>query len=244
MNYIWKNIKSAPIMSKKKVVVLSGAGMSAESGLNTFRDQGGLWEKHRIEDVATPSAWAKNPEGVLEFYNMRYLQLQEASPNSAHYALAELDSIFETTIVTQNVDDLHERGGSENIIHLHGSLNTCKSSVNDNYVIPMPVNGLKMGDKCPEGFQLRPNIVWFGEMVPNMDRAETAVSEADVLIIIGTSLNVYPAAGLAYITKPECQIILVDPNEVAVSFPKEILHIKKPATQAMPVLFKLLNISS
>jgi NAD-dependent deacetylase len=244
MNYIWKNIKSAPIMSKKKVVVFSGAGMSAESGLNTFREQGGLWEKHRIEDVATPSAWAKNPQLVLDFYNMRYRQLRKASPNSAHYALAELDSVFETTIVRQNVDDLHERAGSKKILHLHGSLTTCRSSGNESYVIPMPANGLKMEDHCPEEFQLRPNIVWFGEMVPNMQRAESIVQDADILIIIGTSLNVYPAAGLAYITKPECQIILIDPNETAVQLPKEILHIKKPATQAMPVLFKILNINS
>lgn len=231
-------------MSKKKVVLLSGAGISAESGLNTFRDQGGLWENHRIEDVATPDAWAKNPQLVLEFYNMRYKQLAEVNPNSAHLALAHLDSIFDTSIVTQNVDDLHERGGSKKIIHLHGSLTTAKSSGNDNYIIPMPIDGLKIGDLCPEGFQLRPNIVWFGEMVPNMQLAETIVKETDTLIIIGTSLNVYPAAGLAYMTRPECQIILIDPNDLQVSFPKEILHIKKPATQAMPVLFDILNISS
>lgn len=229
---------------KKKVAVLTGAGISAESGLNTFRDQGGLWENHRIEDVATPTAWAKNPELVMEFYNMRYRQLRDVSPNDAHFALAKLDSVFDMTIITQNVDDLHERGGSKNILHLHGSLTTCKSSGNDNYITDMPIDGLKTGDKCPEGFQLRPNIVWFGEMVPNMQIAESIVRESDILIIIGTSLNVYPAAGLAYISKDNCQIILIDPNEVQVQFPKEILHIKKPATQAMPVLNKVLNITT
>ncbi len=228
-------------MSKKKIVILSGAGMSAESGLHTFRDSGGLWEKYRIEDVATPEAWAKNPDLVLKFYNARHAQLINVVPNAAHIALVALESKYDVEIITQNVDDLHERAGSSNILHLHGSLTTCRSSGNQNYIQPMPNGGLNLGDFCPDGHQLRPNIVWFGEMVPNIELAVPKVAEADILIIIGTSLNVYPAAGLVTYARPGTQTILIDPAEVAVH--TGITYIKKPATQALPALFDILGIT-
>lgn len=228
-------------MSKKKLVILTGAGMSAESGLHTFRDSDGLWEKYRIEDVATPEAWLKNPALVLEFYNARFEQLKTVEPNHAHRSLVELESTYEVDIITQNVDDLHEHAGSQNILHLHGSLTTCKSSFDETYITDMPKNGLAIGDLCPNGHQLRPNIVWFGEMVPNIELAMPKVQEANILLIIGTSLNVYPAASLVSYASSNTQIILIDP--VDVSIPIKITHIKKPATQAMQVLFKILGIT-
>ncbi len=196
----------------KHLVVLTGAGVSAESGLATFRDSGGLWEGHRVEDVATPDAWHRNPALVLEFYNQRRKSALNATPNDAHRILAELESKFKVTIVTQNVDDLHERAGSSHVIHLHGKLFESRSTLDPSLVYP--VNGweLKLGDRCIRGSQLRPNIVWFGEMVPMMEVAADVASLADIFLIVGTSLVVYPAAGLVDIVPRNVPKYLIDPK--------------------------------
>lgn len=224
-------------MEKKKLIVFSGAGMSAESGIDTFRDSGGLWEKHRIEDVATPEAFMRNPKKVLDFYNMRLKQLQTVEPNKAHLAIARLEeeTTYDVSVITQNVDDLHERAGSSKVYHLHGELTKCKSSGNESHVIDMPMEGLKVGDLCPSGYQLRPNIVWFGEMVPAMDVAIDIVTKADILIVIGTSLNVYPAAGLAQMAPRHADVYLIDPGTFDF-LADNVIHIRKKATEGMKYL--------
>lgn len=179
----------------KKIVVLTGAGISAESGIQTFRDAGGLWEGHDVRDVASPDGWARNPLLVLDFYNQRRRQLLEVAPNPAHRALVELESRYEVHIVTQNVDDLHERGGSTNVLHLHGELRKVRSSVHEKLVYDWDKD-VNWGDTCERGAQLRPHIVWFGEAVPMMDRAIELASQADIFLVVGTSMQVYPAAGL------------------------------------------------
>lgn len=196
----------------KKLIVFSGAGMSAESGLNTFRDNNGLWENHRVEDVATPQAWQKNPEQVLRFYNQRRKQLNKAKPNKAHLAIAELQGKYNVFVITQNVDDLHEQAGSENVLHLHGELKKSQSSINPKLVYPIKGDDLNMGDVCELGSQLRPHVVWFGEAVPNMEKAYRLTSDADILIVIGTSLNVYPAAGLIHFVPSSAEKFLIDPK--------------------------------
>jgi len=196
----------------KKLVVLTGAGISAESGLATFRDAGGLWEGHRIEDVATPEAWNKDPARVLEFYNQRRKAALGAKPNVAHEILVELEKRFQITVITQNVDDLHERAGSSNIIHLHGKLFESRSTLDPTLVYPISGWELKLGDCCERGSQLRPNIVWFGEMVPMMDVAAEVVAACDILLVVGTSLVVYPAAGLVDVVAPEVPVFIVDPR--------------------------------
>lgn len=194
----------------KKLVVLSGAGISAESGISTFRDANGLWENHRIEDVASPEGFAQDPGLVLNFYNMRRRQLHTVKPNEAHYILAELERFFDVNIITQNVDDLHERAGSSNVLHLHGELLKARP-VNSDTIIPWEGDILP-GDTDAEGNQLRPHIVWFGEMVPAMEEAERLASGADIFLIIGTSMQVYPAAGLIHCVPPGCEIFVIDPN--------------------------------
>jgi NAD-dependent deacetylase len=228
-------------MDKKKVVIFSGAGMSAESGIDTFRDNGGLWENHKIEDVATPDAFRRDPKKVLDFYNMRFKQLQTVKPNDAHLAIAKLEANQEyyVSVITQNVDDLHERAGSTRVYHLHGELTKCRSSGNEDYVIEMPSEGIKYGDLCPSGYQLRPHVVWFGEMVPAMDVAIDIVLQADILVVIGTSLNVYPAAGLAQMAPPHASVFLIDPGTFESLDPK-IKHIKKPATAGFKELLGIL----
>ena len=195
----------------KNFVVFTGAGISAESGLGTFRDSGGLWDNYKIEDVATPEAFQKNPGLVLEFYNIRRRQLLNATPNDAHYALNKLQENFNLQIITQNIDDLHERSGSNNVLHLHGKLMESKSVIDD-IVYKIDGSELVLGDLCPNGGQLRPNVVWFGEAVPMMDKAIEIVKTADIFIIVGTSLNVYPAASLIHYTSNSCQKYIVDPN--------------------------------
>ena len=197
---------------KKKLVVLTGAGISAESGIATFRDSGGLWEGHRVEDVATPEGWHKNPELVLEFYNQRRKRGLEAVPNRGHEILVELEKDFDVTIVTQNVDNLHERAGSKHVIHLHGSLFESRSTEDETLIYPIQGWELKLGDKCSKGSQLRPNIVWFGEMVPMMDIAAHHASHADIFLIVGTSMVVYPAAGLIHYVPVESPKFVVDPK--------------------------------
>jgi len=196
---------------KKKIVVLTGAGISAESGIKTFRDSDGLWENHRIEDVATPEGWAANPELVLQFYNQRRAQLFDVQPNEGHKALAALEKNFDVHIVTQNVDDLHERAGSTRVLHLHGELRRSRSERYADLVYPCE-GDIKRGDKCERGFQLRPHIVWFGEAVPMLEPAAALAARADIFIIVGTSLQVYPAASLMVYANPAIPFYYVDPR--------------------------------
>ena len=228
-------------MSKlRKIVVFTGAGISAESGISTFRDSGGLWEKYDIRDVATPEAWQRNPNLVLEFYNQRRKQVLEVLPNAAHSALVELEKKFQVQIITQNVDDLHERAGSKNVVHLHGEIRKSRSTRNPELVYNIKGWELKAGDKCAEGSQLRPHIVWFGEMVPEMDIATDISAEADIFLIIGTSLNVYPAAVLVHSTRKDCPIYLVDPNEVNNPGISNLVFIKETAGLGVPALVEKL----
>lgn len=199
-------------MNNKKLVVLTGAGISAESGLATFRDSGGLWEGYRVEDVATPEAWRRNPELVLEFYNQRRKSALAAKPNRGHEILAELQNDFDVTVITQNVDDLHERAGSEKVIHLHGSLFESRSTLDPSLIYKINGWELKMGEKCERGSQLRPNIVWFGEMVAMMEVAAFETSLADIFLVVGTSMVVYPAAGLIHEVPREVPKYIVDPK--------------------------------
>ncbi len=196
---------------KRKIVFLTGAGVSAESGINTFRDSNGLWENHNVMDVASIQGWSRNKELVLEFYNQRRRQLKDVEPNLAHKIIAELEGDFDVTIITQNVDNLHERGGSTNVIHLHGELTKMCSSYNKEKGVMLCEGDINLGDKHEDGSQLRPYIVWFGEDVPKISMAADIVETADILVVIGTSLNVYPAAGLIeYSTAKE--LYLIDPN--------------------------------
>ncbi|AWW33333.1 NAD-dependent deacylase [Echinicola strongylocentroti] len=197
-------------MAKKKLVVLTGAGISAESGIKTFRDSNGLWEGHDVMEVATQEGWQKNKELVLDFYNQRRKQAMEVKPNGAHYGLAKLEKDFDVTIVTQNVDNLHERAGSSNVIHLHGELFKSQSTFDPSLIYDVDHWEIKIGDKCEKGSQLRPFIVWFGEMVPMMDTATRAAQEADIFAVIGTSMLVYPAAGLIQYTSKDIPKYIID----------------------------------
>jgi NAD-dependent deacetylase len=195
----------------KQIVVLTGAGISAESGIQTFRDANGLWENHRIEDVATPEAWRRNRALVLEFYNRRRQQLKLVTPNDAHVALVKLESRHNVQIITQNVDDLHERAGSKRVLHLHGELMKARSTADERLVYPWK-NDIREGDHCEKGSQLRPHIVWFGETVPMLEMAAQLVAEAETVLIIGASMQVYPAAGLVSYAPPFAEVFYVDPN--------------------------------
>ncbi len=223
-------------MPKKKLVVFSGAGISAESGIRTFRDSGGLWEQFRIEDVATPEAWKKNQALVLEFYNQRRKQVMEAQPNAAHKLIADLQNDFEVQVVTQNVDDLHERAGSKKVLHLHGEIMKARSSVDENLIYPLSSYELKAGDLCEKGSQLRPHIVWFGELVKEMEHANYLASQSDLFIVIGTSLNVYPAAGIINFVLPSVPKWLVDPVEFDLEYIKGLKQISKTAVNSVPDL--------
>ena len=217
-------------MSKKRIVVLTGAGVSAESGIKTFRDSGGLWEEYDIMEVATPEAWERNRDLVMEFYNQRRKQLYEVEPNDAHYALAELEKHYDVHIITQNVDDLHERAGSSQVMHLHGELKKVRSSVDENLVYDLEGWELIPGDTCELGSQLRPHIVWFGEPVPMIPAAADLSNTADVYIIIGTSLNVYPAASLVNYVRPDVPVYLIDPSEVSVGHIPGVRVIREKAS--------------
>jgi NAD-dependent deacetylase len=220
----------------KKIVVLTGAGISAESGIRTFRDSDGLWEEHRIEDVATYDAWQRNPDLVLDFYNQRRKQLYEVKPNAGHLALVELEKKFDVCIITQNVDDLHEQAGSTRVIHLHGELKKVRSTIDDSLVYTLNGWELKKGDLCEKGSQLRPHIVWFGEAVPMIETAIEISSKADILIVIGTSLNVYPAAGLVYYIKNGTPVYLIDPHAEMLSGVKNLTVFREPAGSGVPRL--------
>ncbi|WP_116109248.1 SIR2 family NAD-dependent protein deacylase [Lewinella sp. IMCC34191] len=230
-------------MSKPHVVVLSGAGISAESGLRTFRDSNGLWEEHRVEDVATPEAFARDPELVMRFYNLRRAQLLEATPNPGHRRIAELEKDYRVTVITQNVDDLHERGGSTNVLHLHGELTKVRSVHREDGEIPW-TGDLAIGDLDEEGNQLRPHIVWFGEAVPMIERAVEEIATADAVIIVGTSLQVYPAAGLVGYAPDDAPVLYIDPNP-AVSYElrarKDVHVIEMGGSEGMAVATDLLR---
>jgi NAD-dependent deacetylase len=225
----------------KKLVALTGAGMSAESGLRTFRDMGGLWEQYDVTEVASIEGWRKNPKLVLEFYNERRRQLRDAQPNGGHLALAALESEYEVSIITQNVDNLHERAGSSNVMHLHGELTKVRSSLIEDDVRDIGYEDLNWGDCCKYGHQLRPHIVWFGEAVPLFEKAAEITAEADILIVIGTSLNVYPAASLIDYIKPSTPVFLIDPNEVYVNRRHNVAVIKESASVGVPRLRELLH---
>ncbi|MEB8329422.1 NAD-dependent deacylase [Flavobacteriaceae bacterium KMM 6897] len=221
---------------KKKVVVLTGAGVSAESGINTFRDSDGLWEGHDVQEVATPQGYANNPTLVLNFYNQRRKQLFDVTPNDAHKALVQLEELYDVTIITQNVDDLHERAGSTRIIHLHGELLKVRSSIDPNLIIDWKTD-LQLGDTCRKGSQLRPHIVWFGEEVPMMDRAIEITQEADILMIIGTSMQVYPAASLVHFAPAHASIYFIDPKpNMSPSAFENLIIIQKTAVIGVPTV--------
>lgn len=230
-------------MKKKKLVVLTGAGISAESGIKTFRDAGGLWEGHDVMEVASPEGWHKNKELVLDFYNQRRRQLHEVQPNVGHYTLAKLESDFDVHIITQNVDNLHEQAGSSKVLHLHGELLKVRSTKNPNYIVDWR-HDLILGDVDEDGFQLRPHIVWFGEAVPALEEAVAITQQADYFAVVGTSLQVYPAAGLLHYTNYNIPIFYIDPNPATIydlSNPLEV--IAKNATEGVPILRKkLLNL--
>lgn len=231
-----------------RIVVLSGAGMSAESGISTFRDNGGLWDQYNVEDVATPEGWMRNPQLVTDFYNVRRKQLLEVEPCLGHELVAKLEDEHAVTVITQNVDNLHERAGSSYIIHLHGELMKVTSSISPNdsqYVKTLDEEHLevKIGDLADDGSQFRPFIVWFGESVPEIEKAAEECAKAEMLIVIGTSLNVYPAAGLTRCVAPGTPIYLIDPNPVTWNSNEKVHHIVKGASEGMKELFSILNIS-
>ena len=233
---------------KKKLVVLTGAGVSAESGISTFRTNNGLWENHKVEDVASIEGWYRNPQLVLDFYNERRLQLGTVKPNAAHYAIAELETEWDVTVVTQNVDNLHERAGSTRVFHLHGQLtkvrpeNCCNEmdGFDESAVFDIGYDVINLGDLAPNGAQLRPHIVWFGEPVPYINAAIDHVENADVLLIVGTSLQVYPAAGLYAYAKADTPIYIIDPADVSVRDGR-LTHIKDVATSGMETFKNILK---
>lgn len=227
-------------MKKKNLVVLTGAGISAESGIRTFRDSGGLWEGYSVEEVASPEGWRSNYELVLEFYNARRKNVRDAKPNKAHFGLAHLEENYNVTIITQNIDDLHERAGSSRVVHLHGEIFKAQSTINPNLIIDLGDKDINRGDQCELGSQLRPFIVWFGEAVPKIDEASNLVSKADILIIIGTSMIVYPAAGLLEYALDKIPIYFIDPKIPNYNSAKRITYIQKNATEGVPFLVKKL----
>lgn len=218
----------------KKIVVLTGAGISAESGISTFRDSDGLWEHYRVEDVATHEAYVRNPELVLDFYNQRRRQLFNAKPNEAHRQLVRLEERYDVQIVTQNIDDLHERAGSHHVLHLHGELTKARSDKDDSLIVEIGDRDIHIGDRAPDGAQLRPHIVWFGEAVPNIEPAAALCEEADIFVVVGTSMAVYPAAGLIHYVPRSTPCYVVDPKEVPVS--RQVTFIKEVATRGVTQL--------
>lgn len=221
---------------KPKLVAFTGAGISAESGIKTFRDSGGLWEEFDINEVATPQAWEKNKSLVLDFYNKRRKQVLEAKPNSAHYALIELEKKFDVQIITQNIDDLHERAGSKKVLHLHGEITKSRSTVDPSLIYTIKGNEIKLGDKCEKGSQLRPHIVWFGEMVPLMDTANLIAEKADIFIVVGTSMAVYPAAGIIDFSPQHIPKYLIDPSDIKVNGISNLHIIKEKASIGLSTL--------
>ncbi|HUS86683.1 MAG TPA: NAD-dependent deacylase [Bacteroidales bacterium] len=224
----------------EKLVILSGSGMSAESGIRTFRESGGLWEEYDIYEVATPQAWDRDPELVQRFYNARRKQLYECEPNNGHRGLAALENYFDTYVITQNVDDLHERAGSTQVLHLHGELKKARSTTDPGLIYDIDGWELKMGDKCEKGSQLRPHIVWFGEPVPAMEGAAWLAASADIFVVVGTSLNVYPAAGLIGYAPSRASLWLIDPNDVQIPLDRHVEVIKEKAGNGVEILTRRL----
>lgn len=237
-NLIYLTTKS--VMAKKKLVVLTGAGISAESGLKTFRDSDGLWEGYDVHEVATPRGWKKNPQLVLDFYNMRRRDVAKAEPNAAHKALAELEKDFDVHIITQNIDDLHERAGSTQVLHLHGEIFKMRSEQNEGLVYEIR-GDINLGDVADDKAQLRPHIVWFEEPVPMIELAAEIASEADIFVVIGTSLVVYPAAGLVHYVAPFVPKFIIDKNIPETPFLRNLKVIEKPATEGVKELSKMLE---
>lgn len=226
-------------MTKPNLVVLTGAGISAESGLKTFRDSDGLWEGYNVYEVASPQGWVNNPRLILDFYNQRRADVQQAKPNAAHLGLAHLEKDYNLTIITQNIDDLHERAGSSQVIHLHGEINKMRSSANEELIYPYEKD-ISIGDIAEDGSQLRPHVVWFGEDVPMISRAAVIVEKADILAIIGTSLNVYPAAGLVSFLHEGVPIYVIDKKIPAIPYGLKIMAIEENATAGVATLIRLL----
>jgi len=224
----------------RKLVILTGAGMSAESGIKTFREAGGLWEEYDVAEVASPMGWAKNRELVLRFYNERRKQLESVKPNAGHSGVAALEKYFDVHVITQNIDNLHERAGSTKVLHLHGELTKARSTAHPELIYDIGYKDINVGDCCERGSQLRPYIVWFGEAVPMMDEAVRITSTADIFVLIGSSLNVYPAAGLIEYAPSGASMFLIDPNEVAVPFNLQVEIIKEPASKGVEILAKKL----
>ena len=226
---------------KKKLVILTGAGISAESGIKTFRDSDGTWENHNVNDVATPKGWAKDPDLVSRFYNERRTQLADVKPNAAHKALKKLEKYYDVQIITQNIDSLHEKAKSKKVLHLHGLLTEARSSkLDSDYLVDIGYRELTAEDVCPEGFRLRPNVVWFGEMVPNMGPSYEMVHQADIFVIIGTSLQVYPAAGLLSYAKRGAQKFIIDPKAYEMNDIEDFTVINKTATEGTAELLEIL----
>lgn len=226
---------------KQKVVVLTGAGISAESGISTFRDSDGLWEQYRVEDVATYDAYVRNPKLVLDFYNERRRQLFNVKPNEGHRQLVRLEEKYDVQIITQNIDNLHEQAGSTNVLHLHGELTKARSDRDDNLIVEIGDRDIHLGDKAPDGAQLRPHIVWFGEAVPNIEPAAEFCEQADYFIVVGTSMNVYPAAGLIHYVPRATPCFLVDPKAVPISRPITIFQ-EKAGTGVKKVVDQLMSL--
>jgi NAD-dependent deacetylase len=224
----------------KKLVVLTGSGISSESGLKTFRDSGGLWENYDVMEVASFDGWTRNMELVLRFYNERRAQLESAVPNNAHKVLVELEEYFDVHIITQNVDNLHEKAGSRNVLHLHGILTRARSTGDPELIYEIGYKPIYPGDCCDKGYQLRPDIVWFGEAVPAIESAASVTAEADIFIVVGTSMVVYPAAGLIDYVPKHAPLFLIDPNDVAVPIYKPIHFIREKASAGMEQLKKIL----
>jgi NAD-dependent deacetylase len=220
----------------KKLVILTGAGMSSESGIRTFRDSGGLWEEYDVAEVATPMAWLNNQELVLRFYNERRRQLANCKPNDGHIGLAQLEKHFDVQIITQNIDNLHERAGNTKILHLHGELTKARSTFDPALIYDIGYKDINSGDFCENGSQLRPHIVWFGEEVPMMDEAVRLTGEADIFVVIGSSLNVYPAAGLINYAPHHASLWLIDPNDVTVPVSRNVVVIREKAAKGVAIL--------
>ncbi len=227
--------------NKKHIVVLSGAGISAESGLKTFRDSDGLWMGYDVYEVASPQGWQKDPQLVLDFYNARRKDVTTASPNAAHIGLAELENDFDVTIITQNIDDLHERAGSTNVLHLHGEIFKMRSVANENSIFDIR-GDINLGDKARDGHQLRPHIVWFGEAVPMMEKATAIVQDCDYFVVVGTSLQVYPAASLLYYTPPYLPKFIIDKKIPATEKQNNLHCIEMPATEGVKELKRILSV--
>jgi NAD-dependent deacetylase len=224
----------------KKLVVLTGSGISAESGLKTFRETGGLWEEYDVMQVASIDGWLMDNELVLRFYNERRAQLEKAKPNRGHSGLVELEEFFDVNIITQNVDNLHEKAGSKNILHLHGELTKVRSTGDDSLVYDIGYKSIVMGDTCEKGYQLRPHIVWFGEPVPAIEEAATITADADIFLVIGTSMVVYPAAGLINYVRPGVPVFLIDPNPVDTQLSRKVEYIQEVASKGVDILIEKL----